>query len=480
MNIPIVVSAYDRPEALARLLASLSRAEYPNGSVKLIVSIDGGGPPEVAETAQAFTWPSGDKEVVCHESNLGLREHILFCGNLSKDYDGIILLEDDLYVSPAFYRYAEHAARHYRECEEVAGIALYSPSFNELSFLPFYPLHDGSDTYFMQLACSWGQLWLRSHWQGFLDWYDKNKIQDLSDDVTVPYGVRIWPDTSWKKYFIKYLIEKDRYFVYPRQSLTTNFGDKGKHHTGTGLFQVPLLRQESSPYTFNDFKESYVKYDAFGEILPEALSRLCPHLADKDFVVDLYGVKERDCYTGEYVLTTKRCERSLLSFCRCLLPIEYNIIDNIAGDDIFLSLTADVVEDGGSNHCLYIYKKAADLENILYFYNIAENHFASFQNRITMHVNRIGKLENRIKKLEKEIKRLTSKIAELRGILDNKQGKIDRLRGTLKETREELYLTQDSYRQALQSIDMIRNSFSYRLGNKIISPVNYMRNLSKK
>ena len=40
---PIAIPAYNRPEALARLLASLATAEYPAANIPLIVAIDAGG-----------------------------------------------------------------------------------------------------------------------------------------------------------------------------------------------------------------------------------------------------------------------------------------------------------------------------------------------------------------------------------------------------------------------------------------------------
>ena len=51
------------------------------------------------------------KKVIAHKDNLGLRKHIVFAVVFVSNTNGIILLEDDLYVSPWFYRYAVDAAR---------------------------------------------------------------------------------------------------------------------------------------------------------------------------------------------------------------------------------------------------------------------------------------------------------------------------------------------------------------------------------
>ena len=198
MNIPIVVVAYNRTNTLQRLLSSLSKAYFPF-STRLIISIDGGGPVNVIQTAKNFFWEHGQKEILEYSENLGLRKHILSCGAISKKYDGIILLEDDLYVSPWFYTYALSAARFYRGCKDISGIALYSPRYNETAFLPFYPLNDGSDTFFMQLACSWGQIWLSEQWSEFENWYNKNRNEELIRNETLPINIKLWPETSWKK-----------------------------------------------------------------------------------------------------------------------------------------------------------------------------------------------------------------------------------------------------------------------------------------
>ena len=105
LKIPIVIAAYNRLEPLTRLLQSLAKAVYPL-DVKLIISIDGGGGNQtIIDTANRFEWKHGEKQVIVHDVNLGLRKHILKCGELTKYYDGIVLLEDDLYVSPYFYTY---------------------------------------------------------------------------------------------------------------------------------------------------------------------------------------------------------------------------------------------------------------------------------------------------------------------------------------------------------------------------------------
>ncbi|MEM8858266.1 MAG: glycosyltransferase family 2 protein, partial [Chloroflexota bacterium] len=106
----IVVIAYNRPEPLQRLLSSIQKARYPNGTqIPIVISIDGGGEHNaaVSEIAQTFRWAYGEKEIINHSSNLGLIEHVFACGDLSQKFGSIILLEDDLFVGRSFYFYAQ-------------------------------------------------------------------------------------------------------------------------------------------------------------------------------------------------------------------------------------------------------------------------------------------------------------------------------------------------------------------------------------
>lgn len=240
MNNPvIVIAAYNRPYSLKRLLFSLSNAVFEFYPL-LIVSIDGNGSDEIISMAKEYRW-NGDKKVIIHSENLGLKDHILFCGNLSKEYDHVIILEDDLFVSPYFYDYACESALFYKDEDQIAGISLYQYEYIENTDLPFVPVHNGFDTYCVQMASSWGQMWSKEQWQQFYLWYENHKDWEANDS-RLPDDIFKWPDTSWKKYFIKYLVNTNKFLVYPNISLTTNFGDVGTHNGyDNSLHQVNLL-----------------------------------------------------------------------------------------------------------------------------------------------------------------------------------------------------------------------------------------------
>ena len=173
-DIPIVVVAYNRIESLKRILGSLLQAEYPAQGAELIISIDRGDNADVLDYARAFSWPFGEKQVIYQEKNLGLKAHILKCGGLTQAHDGIILLEDDLYVSPDFYRYALECYDFVADKPEIAGVALYNHRLSQLTEKVFEPLEDGFDNWYFRYACSWGQMWTKAQWAAFSAWLAEN------------------------------------------------------------------------------------------------------------------------------------------------------------------------------------------------------------------------------------------------------------------------------------------------------------------
>ena len=112
-NIAIVVIGYNRPNSMQRLLNSLKVAEYYLDDVPLIISIDNSGSNNVKEVAEKFIWPYGKKTIKTYNKRLGLKKHILECGKYTLSYKNIIVLEDDIYVSPVFYKFAKEAVEFY-------------------------------------------------------------------------------------------------------------------------------------------------------------------------------------------------------------------------------------------------------------------------------------------------------------------------------------------------------------------------------
>ena len=276
----IVVVAYNRPKCLARILSSLIKADYAESAdVPLIISLDRADSREVADLAHGFNWPFGEKRVIEREERLGWPRHAIACGSLAEEYGSIILLEDDLYLSPHFYMYTVPALDYYAADETIAGISLYALQVNEYApiSLPFHPLEDGSDVFFLQKGMIGGWAMTGPQWLGFVQWYG-TQTQGISawrrfaSSESYP-GRRLLSAST----IIKYLVELRRYMVFPRTSLSTNFGDTGVHVQSSRIFQVPLELSMKYP-RFISIRDSLSVYDAFYELMPDRLNALCEPL----------------------------------------------------------------------------------------------------------------------------------------------------------------------------------------------------------
>ncbi len=343
MKPAVVVAAYNRPESLRRLLASLQAADYPPG-VDLVISIDGGGDHSraVHEVAASFAWPAGNRQVIPHDRRLGLIDHLFACGDLTQSAGSIILLEDDLIVSRAFYRYAAQALDFYRDDPAVAGISLNRLWFNGYTHRPFEPYPDDGDVFFLQAAWFQGQAYTREQWAAFRSWEKTADRQVRPEDGLHPSFAR-FPPTDWFPLKTKYLAQTGRCYVLPRESLTVNFGESGTHFARpTPFFQVPLqhFRRE---FRFLPLSRAIAVYDAYQEMLPDRLNRLTDRLAAFDYTVDLNGTRPPAGLRAPYALTIRPCRRPLQAFGLVMRPREANVVWGVPGLDISLARTDDLM-----------------------------------------------------------------------------------------------------------------------------------------
>ena len=344
----ICVVGYNRPDSFKRVLTAIQNSACPQG-VPMIISIDRGQPGDenneaVVRIAEEFEWTRGSKKVIWREENQNLPNHILVCADMTEEYGAIMIVEDDLYLAPYFYQYAIKATNFYADDPHIAGVAMYAISNNPYAHnLPFYPYMDGSSVYFGQFPCSWGQIWTREQWQDFRGWWSQKT--GFAHEDRIPEEIKGWGDRAWDNHFFKYLWEKQKYFVHPHQGYSTNFTDAGTHFDGNdgSKFQTPL--QMGQPQLeFRPFDASVSKYDGFFDIMPESLNQLQPSLAQYDYVVDLWGLKNLDLYEEGYVLTQKESKNPVLQFAGELKPFEMNVAQNLPGEDIRLVKKEDVME----------------------------------------------------------------------------------------------------------------------------------------
>ncbi len=342
MQPAIVVNAYNRPAALARLLASLQQAAYPTGEpVPLIISIDNGGSAEVQQLARDCAWPYGPKDVIQQVRHLGLVQHFFTCGDFTVRHEAIIYLEDDLTVSPAFYAYAAQALSFFQPDDRIAGLSLFGLWFNGYTQQPFVPLADGSDVFFVQVPYTQGLAFTRTQWGQFAAWR-QSPLAAATPTVPLHEAWSRFDDDDWFPLLARFVITTGRYFVFPCVSHSTGWGDAGVHYAqASRFFQVPLQRSKSS-YAFKVLNEADAVYDSFFELQPDRLNRLTDRLCGYDYAIDLYGIKSRANLRAEYALTSRPCRVPIASFGKTVWPIEMNIVAQVPGTEICLCRTEDI------------------------------------------------------------------------------------------------------------------------------------------
>jgi hypothetical protein len=336
-SIAIVVVGYNRLKSIKRLLQSISDAIYPQKEIPIIISIDASGDKELYEYVQDYRWNKGPKYVNIQENRLGLKRHIIQCGDLTKFFKGIILLEDDIFVSPFFYRYAEEAVNAYGNDPRISQISLYRNETNGFVGLPIKFLENGSDAFLYKCVSSWGECWTYQMWNAFKQWYDSCTDDDINKSE-IPPICKKWTK-AWSKYYNAYNAITGKYALYPYISHTTNFSDAGEHGgTNNTFVQVNLMYGEKN-YCFLPF-EQMERYDAFcnNEKLIKWL-----HLNPDEIDLDIYGFRGSD-QNKHYLLSSKEMPyKKVKSFALHFRPIELNVKYDLEGKGLYLFDTSNKV-----------------------------------------------------------------------------------------------------------------------------------------
>lgn len=156
-KIAIVVVGYNRIDSIKRLLKSLENSKYPYEGIPLIISIDASNDHDLYEFARNYKWAYGPLYVNIQEQRLGLRSHIIQCGDLTYFFKGIILLEDDLFVSEYFYYYVLAAIDYYYNEDRIGGFSLYKSEVSSLANnMPIEFVNDGTSAFLYQSPATWG------------------------------------------------------------------------------------------------------------------------------------------------------------------------------------------------------------------------------------------------------------------------------------------------------------------------------------
>ncbi|KAL2510928.1 glycosyltransferase family protein 2 [Abeliophyllum distichum] len=226
----IKVLTFNRLSSLSRCLNSLSKAQYDDiNKVHLHVFIDhflqdfqNGSADldnrlnlskKILDFVDGFDWKYGEKFVHYRTSNAGLQAQWLESWWPSSDHEFAFVVEDDLEVSPLYYRFLKAVILNYYYNASNFSPMIYGASLQRPRFVPGkhgnkMHLDSGTHLFLYQLVGTWGQLLFPKPWKEFRLWYDTHKAKGmkpyLEGMVTNGWykkmGERIW--TPW---FIKFI-----------------------------------------------------------------------------------------------------------------------------------------------------------------------------------------------------------------------------------------------------------------------------------
>jgi len=353
-KVAIIIVGYNRLVSIKRVLKSTEEAKYPVEDIPLIISIDCGGVQDLYDYVLSYRWPHGDKYVNIENKRLGLKEHLFKCCGFSEFFKGVIVLEDDSFVSPYYYHFALKAIDRYGDDDLVCGISLYMSHNNEYVNIPFYPYNNGSDVFLLQDVQTRGECFTYSQWSKFKTWLPANNHRDFSE-IYMPERVKGWK-RAWSKYYYAYMVEARKYFVYPCTSFVTNMGAVGEHGTSEVNIVQVCLEWGHKEYVFPN-SDTLERYDAFycNEKIYDILE-----LNYNDLCIDYYGFNP-NIQNRRYILTYKKLPyRVIRSFGLKMYPVEVNVFKNITGDGLYLYDThhSDIAGKSVNNSFIdYIYCK---------------------------------------------------------------------------------------------------------------------------
>ena len=266
---PIAFFAYKRPQHTLTALRNLSRCELSAES-DLHIFCDGAKTAKdreyvkkVQDLARSEKW-CGTVNVVIHEENIGLANSIISgVSSLIENYGKVIVLEDDLLVSPYFLRYMNVSLALYEKEEQIMQISGYMFEVD---------LSSDTDAIFLPFISSWGWATWKRAWEKFdpciKDYNTLKNNRQLKDRFNL-YGAydyfrmlkmqKAKRIDSWAVRWYLTVFMENGLVLYPAKTLVKNIGwDSSGVHCGTACSE-DKVDLEFKVLTFpNDIKVSHL------------------------------------------------------------------------------------------------------------------------------------------------------------------------------------------------------------------------------
>jgi hypothetical protein len=233
---PVALFAYRRPAHLERTLEAL-QANPEASQTELFVFCDGAKNDSVSgEVDSVRNIVRGDLSfaaihVVCRDENIGLACNITEgVSHVLAQHETVIVVEDDIVVSPFFLRFMNDALQCYADTPRVGSISGYC-----------YPVSGPMpDTYFIRGADCWGWATWRDRWQKYnpdggtllSDLKARNIVQAFDFEGATGFSQMLedqiaGKNDSWAIRWHATCYLNNLYVLYPGRALAQNIGRDG-------------------------------------------------------------------------------------------------------------------------------------------------------------------------------------------------------------------------------------------------------------
>ncbi|XP_038978751.1 uncharacterized protein LOC120109088 [Phoenix dactylifera] len=272
--ITIKLLTFDRIDSLRRCLRSLSAADYGGDRVNLHVFVDhfraidpANGSAlldrkleesrRILDLVDGFSWPHGEKLVHYRTANVGLQAQWLEAWWPKSDDDFAFVVEDDLELSPLYYKFLkELILKYYYDRSNysplIYGASLQRPRFVAGKHGNKLWLDSETHLFLYQMVGTWGQLLFPRPWKEFRLWYDVHKakgIKPILQGMVTTGWYKKMGDRIWTPWFIKYIHSRGYYNIYTHflheRALSISYRDAGVNYGKTAGPDSKLLDKNS-------------------------------------------------------------------------------------------------------------------------------------------------------------------------------------------------------------------------------------------
>ncbi|GAB4302134.1 MAG: glycosyltransferase [Desulfuromonadia bacterium] len=254
LNAPIVLFVFKRPDHLRRTIETLKNNVDASDHDLIIFSdaprgeADREGVGRVREYIRAIEGFRSIR-IVERQTNAGLARSIIEgVTAVLKEYDRVIVLEDDMETSPYFLKYMNEGLERYGDEERVISIHAYC-----------YPVKGKlPETFFLKGADCWGWGTWRRGWSLFEsdgrrlleELRQRSLLRRFDLNGAYPYTRMLreqiaGKNDSWAIRWYASALVHDRLTLYPGRSLIRNIGTdaSGSHCHATEEFETPLAER---------------------------------------------------------------------------------------------------------------------------------------------------------------------------------------------------------------------------------------------